>query len=83
MLKAIEKLLVKFSGNTIGYDFNMFDWDVMTLAEKWRTAKPLTLPEIHAKKFLEEVGEVLNRWQPIEKWHRAYGKDLNEKRELH
>lgn len=83
MLKLIEKILVKLAGNTAGRDYNMWDWDVMTLASKWRTAKPLTKAETAAKGFLEEIGAVLNIWDPPEKWHKAYGKDLNEKRELH
>jgi hypothetical protein len=82
-MTILEKLYIKCLGNTKGYDFNILDWDVMSLQEHWDSGQPLTKAERHAKKFLEDIGEVLERWHPTEKWKRPYGDELNEKRNLH
>ena len=37
----------------------------------------------NSKNFLEDVGEVIERWHPTEKWKKPYGKILNETRKLH
>lgn len=83
MVKVIEKILIKLLGNTHGYDCNLCDWDILSLADHWNTGKPLTKAEQYAKAFLEDIGEVLEQWQPTEKWQRPYGKELNETRKLH
>lgn len=83
MLKTIEKLLVKLRGNTAGYDFNMFDWDILSLGEKCRLGRRLTKSEEHARNFLAQMNETFNIWHPPEKWRRPYGDVLNEKRKLH
>ena len=84
MIKVIEKILVKLSGNTKGYNFNVWDWDSESLVEKSRK-KPweLTDSEKYALAFFEEIGEVLNIWQPIKKWQKPTGDILNEHRNLH
>ena len=82
-MSFIEKIYIKLLGNTKGYDFNMFDWDILTLRDKWDTGKQLTKAEWHAKAFLEQMGEVINRWHPVEKWQKPYGDVLNEHRKLH
>lgn len=83
MLKIIEKLYIKLLGNTKGHDFNMCDWDIMSLGEHWRTGKPLTKAEAHAIVFLKEMGDWMELWHPTEKWKKPYGKILNETRKLH
>ena len=83
MLKFIERIWIKFLGNTKGYDCNLCDWDVVSLAEHWNTGKPLTQAEKYAKAFLDDVGEVIERWHPTEKWKKPYGSVLNETRKLH
>lgn len=82
MLKLIEKLLIKLSGNTSGYDFNMFDWDIMSLFDHYYHAAKLTKAVQHALAFLEEVGRTMERWHPTEKRHKPYGRILNETRKL-
>lgn len=79
----IEKLLEKFRGNTKGCDFNLCDWDIMSLFEHVYSGKPLTKSEVYAKSFLEDMGNVIERWHPTEKWKRPYGQVLNEHRTLH
>lgn len=83
MLKFLEHLYIKCLGNTKGYDFNMCDWDIMSLHNKTLTGQQYTKAEKHALKFLEEMGIVLNKWNPVKKWVRPYGKILNETRKLH
>lgn len=82
-MTLFEKILIKFQGNSDGKDYNVCDWDILTLADHWNNGIPLTKAEQHAKAFLEDVGEVLNRWHPVEKWKRPYGQMLNETRKLH
>ena len=82
-MKVIEKILIKLLGNTKGYDFNMCDWDIMSLAEHRRTGKPLTKAEAHALVFLEGMGDWMELWHPSEKWQKPYGDVLNEHRKLH
>jgi len=82
-MKLIEKIFVKLLGNTKGYDFNICDWDILSLAEHWRTGKPLSKAEAHALIFLERVGEWMKIWHPSEKWQKPYGDVLNEHRNLH
>ena len=83
MLKSIEKILIKLRGNTLGYDFNMFDWDILSLGEHYWKGEPLTKSEQYAEAFLEEVRKVLDVWQPPEKWVKPTGEILNEHRNLH
>ena len=83
MLKTIEKLYIKLLGKTRGYDFNMCDWDIMSLDEHWRTGKPLTKAEAQAMVFLKEMGDWMEIWDPTKRWKKPYGKILNETRKLH
>ena len=83
MIKLIEKLLNKMRGNTVGYDFNITDWDILTLGKKSRSIEPYTKAEKHAIAFLEEVGEVLEQWHQTKKCERPTGQILNENRKLH
>lgn len=83
MLKAIEWILVKLGGKTVGYGFNLWDWDILTLGRKWWKGEPLTEAEDAARLFLEDVGNVLDIWQPQEKWEKPTGDVLNEHRNLH
>lgn len=56
MLKLIEKILIKLQGNTKGYDFNVYDWNIVSLYEKYyKSSKPLTKAENYAKVFLEKI----------------------------
>jgi hypothetical protein len=55
----------------------------MSLHNKTLTGQQYTKAEKHALKFLEEMGIVLNKWNPVKKWVRPYGKILNETRKLH
>ena len=83
MLKFLEHLYIKYLGNTKGYDFNMCDWDIVTLHRKFLTGQQYTKAEKHALKFLEDMKVVLDIWDPPKKWGRPYGKILNEQRKLH
>lgn len=73
MLKFIEKIL------NLRFD----TWDIMSLKEKYYSGAALTEAECNAVTFLEEVGEYMNYWHPIEKWKKPYGSILNEDRSLH
>lgn len=33
-MRFIEKIYIKLLGNAKGYDFNMFDWNILTLRDK-------------------------------------------------
>ena len=79
----LEKIWIKLLGNTKGYDFNLCDWDIMSLREHRMGWKPLSKAESHALIFLEQMGEWMEIWDPSEKWKRPYGEELNEKRKLH
>ena len=82
-MKTIEKILIKLLGNTKGFSFNMWDWDIMTLGEKYEKGIPRTPAEVYAKTFLEQMGEYMELWDPSEKWEKPYGNVLNEHRDLH
>lgn len=80
----IEKILIKLTGNSKGYDCNLRDWDILSLGEHVRkTPWELTKSEKHAIAFLEDVGKVLDVWDPPEKWVKPTGDILNEHRNLH
>ena len=74
---------MKLLGNTKGFEFNMCDWDILTLENKVRNGIPLTQSEVYAKIFLEQMGEFMELWDPTEKWQKPYGDVLNEHRKLH
>ena len=82
-MKLIEKILIKLLGNTRGFSFNMYDWEIGILADKMQKGIPLTAPEVYAKIFLEQMGEYMELWDPSEKWVKPYGDALNEHRNLH
>ena len=82
-MKLLEWILMKLLGNTKGFDFNMCDWDILTLGNKVRNGIPLTQSEVYAKIFLEQMGEFMELWDPTEKWQKPYGDVLNEHRKLH
>lgn len=82
-MKLLEWILLKLLGNTKGFDFNMCDWDILTLGNKVRNGIPLTQSEVYAKIFLEQMGEFMELWDPTEKWQKPYGDVLNEHRKLH
>ena len=82
-MKILLTLYIKRLGNTKGYDFNLCDWDIMSLHEHRMGWKPLTKAESHALIFLELMGEWMEIGDPSEKWKRPYGEELNEKRKLH
>lgn len=82
-MSMIEKLLIKLSGNTKGYDYNLWDWDILSLGEHMRQPWKMTKAEKHAAAFLEEVGAVLDVWDPPKKWVKPTGDILNEHRNLH
>lgn len=82
-MKLLEWILMKLLGNTKGFEFNMCDWDILTLENKVRNGIPLTQSEVYAKIFLEQMGEFMELWDPTEKWQKPYGDVLNEHRKLH
>lgn len=82
-MKLLEWILMKLLGNTKGFDFNMCDWDILTLGNKVTNGIPLTQSEVYAKIFLEQMGEFMELWDPTEKWQKPYGDVLNEHRKLH
>lgn len=82
-MKLLEWILIKLLGNTNGFNFNMWDWDILTLGNKTYNGIPFTQSEIYAKIFLEQMGEVMKIWNPSEKWQKPYGDVLNEHRKLH
>lgn len=82
-MSLIERCLTKFKGNTKGLDFNLCDWHSPDILDKMYWGKPLTKSELAACAFFEEIGEVLNRWSPPEKWEKPTGDVLNEHRKLH
>ena len=82
-MSLIEKIYTKLLGNTKGFSFNMWDWDILTLCDKRQRGIPLTASEVYAKIFLEQMGEYIELWNPTEKWKKPYGDVLNEHRNLH
>ena len=82
-MRILEKILVKMLGNTKGFSFNMWDWDIMTLAGKYTGGIPLSPSEVYASTFLRMMGEYMEIWSPSEKWKKPYGDELNEHRNLH
>lgn len=82
-MKLLEWILMKLLGNTKGFDFNMCDWDILTLGNKVTNGIPLTQSEVYARIFLEQMGNFMELWDPTEKWQKPYGDVLNEHRKLH
>lgn len=56
-MKILEKILIKLYGNTKGLDFNIWDWDSITLSKKLYYHMPLTKSELYALQFFEKIGE--------------------------